>query len=124
MHDDMKPLDDDGLKLAEFIQPTTNGKWVNIQYELEILQDYEGVCCSDSPRCTLRMFLQPPYLPNYGLVSAPAGWNPTIYAPVIWNLPNQIYYQTAPQVRIQGGQMYMEGGSIDEEESKEADIDD
>jgi hypothetical protein len=26
MHDDMKPLDDDGLKLAEFIQPTTNGK--------------------------------------------------------------------------------------------------
>ena len=98
MYDDIKPLNGDDMKLAEFIQPTTNGRWVNIQYELEISQDYEGTCWIESPTWSLLMFLQPPQLPSYGMVVAPSGWNPTVYDPVIWNLPNQVYLQAAPPV--------------------------
>lgn len=143
MHDDIKPLSEDDLKLAEFIQPTTTGRCVKIQYELEILQDYEGVCCSESPRWSLLMFLQPPQLPSYGLVATPAGWNPVVYNVVVCNVPNQIYYQTVPQAPVsyqnqvypqqnynaypapvQGGQYQMEGGSLEMEESKEIESDD
>ena len=42
-HDDIKPLDSSESILAEFLQPTTNGKCVNIQYTLEIKCNMEGV---------------------------------------------------------------------------------
>ena len=32
------------LKISEYIQPTTNGKWVNIQYELEVTCEMNGNC--------------------------------------------------------------------------------
>ena len=98
MYDDIKPLNGDDMKLAEFIQPTTIGRWLKILYELEISQDFEGTCWIESPTWSLLMFLQPPQLPSYGMVVAPSGWNPTFHDPVVWNLPNQVYLQAAPPV--------------------------
>ena len=72
-------LGHDERRLAEFIQPTTNGRWLNIQYQLEIKLEFEGVYWSDSPHLKLPLFLQPPFLPSYGSVSAPHDWNPIIY---------------------------------------------
>ena len=80
-YDGEKKLDQDEIQLAEFIQPTTSGRWLNIQYQLEIKQKFEGTCCSDNPHCSLAMFLQPPYLPSYGQMAAPNDWDPVIYDP-------------------------------------------
>ena len=74
-------LDPDERRLAEFIQPTTSGRWLNIQYQLEIKQDFEGICWSENPHWTLPLFLQPPFLPSYGRVQEPQGWSPVIYDP-------------------------------------------
>lgn len=43
-HKDIKPLDASETALAEFLQPTTNGKLVDIRYMLEVKCKMEGVC--------------------------------------------------------------------------------
>ena len=41
---DESSLDSDEKELAEFIQPTTNGKLVDIQYELEVVLEMDDIC--------------------------------------------------------------------------------
>lgn len=90
-HDDIKPLDQSESILAEYLQPTTNGKCLNIQYHLEVKCSMDDVCCIyDEPNCIIDMFLQPPWLPNYAPVQPPAGWNPVVYDPYQMSLPPQI----------------------------------
>lgn len=49
-YDDIKPLDQDERQLAEYLQPTTNGKCLKIEYELEVKLEMEDVYCSyDDP---------------------------------------------------------------------------
>jgi hypothetical protein len=98
-HDDIKPLDASQSQLAEFLQPTTNGKLVNIQYVLEVVCRMKDVqCIYDEPNCIINMFLQPPWLPNYAPLQAPPGWQPVIYDPRQIPMPPQINNPGIPQV--------------------------
>ncbi|CAI2367408.1 unnamed protein product [Moneuplotes crassus] len=90
-HDDIKPLDQSESILAEYLQPTTNGKCVNIQYQLEVKCKMDDVCCIyDEPNCIIDMFLQPPWIPNFAPVQPPEGWDPQIYDTHQMSLPYQI----------------------------------
>jgi len=104
-HDDIKPLDNSENTLAEFLQPTTNGKCVNIRYELEIKWKMEGVCSVyDEPNWIINLFVQPPWLPNYSQMQAPPDWNPQIYDPYQMNVPTVInnpgYPDTHPDYNV------------------------
>lgn len=105
-HDDIKPLSHDEMVLAEYLQPTTNGRCLNIQYRLEITEEFDGTCCAFHPNCATYMFLQPPYLPSHGQMVAPAGWAPTTYDVVNISIPDQGY--SVPTSSLQPQEFYHE----------------
>lgn len=97
LDEDDEHLNAEELKIAEFLQPTTNGRWVNIQYEIEIGLKMGGTCCSYSknPVCSISMFLQPPVIASVA-PQAPADWKPTVYKERNFEVPNQVYVPYDP----------------------------
>ena len=94
--EETKNIASEELKMWEFIQPTTNGKWVNIQYEIEIIMKMGGTCCSWSghPTCYISIFLQPPLVSDFNLIKAPLDWNPTLYKEKAFDIPNTVYFSS------------------------------
>lgn len=84
--DDNKSLDKDDLFLAERIQPTAKGTIVKLHYTLTIHCNY-GSVCAEEPHCTIPLTITPPPLPSFGVVQAPAGWNPTVFGCFDFHLP-------------------------------------
>lgn len=119
--------------MAEYLQPTTNGKCLNIQYQIELKQDFEGTCCAENPHCINEMFLQPPFLPSHGQLVEPDDWQPVVYdqkqiavPDEIYNVPTagQVQYNNdtaipmAPNAYAPADNQYEGGSDQDEEEAK------
>ena len=83
---DFTPIYNDEMYLAESVQPTTNGLHVSITYQLSIKLIYDTYCAKE-PECCIPLFIQAPELPNFEMVQAPEGWNPTTYDEVNFALP-------------------------------------
>ncbi|KAL4437943.1 hypothetical protein ABPG74_001114 [Tetrahymena malaccensis] len=62
------------------IQPSTRGRLVNCEYNLNILANLEGcICCSDKPEVTVPISIVSPPPPNYGQMQPPPNWNPQVF---------------------------------------------
>ena len=69
----------DDYYLNEGVQPTVNGKLVQITYSLRVMPHYK-TCCVCSPPCTeIGLFISPPPLPSYQPIVAPSDWNPQVF---------------------------------------------
>ena len=78
---DLKPgkvYKDDDRYLAEMMQPTCSGQFVNCSYTLSVEAQYD-VTCSEIPRVTIPLTITPAPVPSFGQVQAPTGWAPVVY---------------------------------------------
>ena len=71
--------DQDDAFLGESIQPSTNGKIVQITYTLNVTLSYDGCCICSTPTTEIPLFISPPQLPSYAQITAPADWDPEIF---------------------------------------------
>ena len=90
---DIEELSKQMMHMAESIQPTTNGKCLQVTYELETLLEFEGTCCIDNPNCIMSLFLQPPIMEHMPAFHAPHGWKPQVHDVTKIQIPSVIYVQ-------------------------------
>ncbi|EAS01748.1 arrestin (macronuclear) [Tetrahymena thermophila SB210] len=62
------------------IQPSTTGKLVSCEYNLNISTNFNGcICCSDEPEVTVPITIISPPPSNYGQIQPPPNWNPQVF---------------------------------------------
>lgn len=74
-----KGSDEDDYFLSQGIQPSTNGKLVQISYSITVVPEYNTCCVCSPPQTQVSCFISPPQLPSYQPIQAPAGWNPQVF---------------------------------------------
>jgi hypothetical protein len=74
---DFKGKDD--YYLAEGIQPTVNGRLVQITYSLHVSPDIGQCCACSTPQTAIPLFITAPKLPSYKKPKAPKGWDPQVF---------------------------------------------
>ncbi len=73
-----KKVSPEDMFLGSCIQPACKGKFVNIEYYLVTVTEFDGcTCCDDMPSCRVEVNVIPPQLPTFCKVDKDdVGWNP------------------------------------------------